>query len=87
MDSRRIVTAVDEIARAFICHAKQREPSWTYKTTDKTVVRTSGQRVRVTHIWHRGKLSDIKVGEIVTVRYHLTGSDRFVDRVIAYPAR
>ena len=56
MDSRRIVTAVDEAARTFNCQAKQGEPSWTYKTTDRTVIRTSGQRVRISHIWH-GEIS------------------------------
>ena len=87
MDSRRIVTAVDEAARTFSCHAKQSEPSWTYKTTDRTVIRTSGQRVRISHIWHRGNFSDIKIGGIVTVRYHLEGNDRIAERVIVYPAR
>ena len=87
MDSRRIVTAVDEAARTFNCQAKQGEPSWTYKTTDRTVIRTSGQRVRISHIWHRGNFSDIKIGEIITVRYHLEGNDRIAERVIVYPAR
>jgi hypothetical protein len=87
MDSKRIVTAVDEAAKTFACGAGKGEPSWTYKTTDKTVIRTSGQRVRLSHIWHRGNFSDIKIGGIVTVRYHLDGHDRITDRVIVYPAR
>lgn len=45
MDSRRIVTVVDAVARTFSCKAGTGEPSWTYKTTSKTVIRTSGQRV------------------------------------------
>jgi hypothetical protein len=87
MDSKRIVTAVDAATLSFSCQAKKGQPSWTYKTTNKTVIRTSGQRVRVSHIWHRGNFSDIKVGEVVTVRYHLDGNDRIAERVIVYPAR
>ena len=87
MDSKRIVTAVDAAAGSFSCYAKEGEPSWTYKTTDKTVIRTSGQRTCVSHIWHRGNFSDIKVGRIVTVRYHLNGSERIAERVIVYPAQ
>lgn len=87
MDSKRIVTAVDEIAKTFSCGAAAREPSWTYKTTDKTVIRTSGQRVRLSHLWHRGNFSDIKVGGRVTIRYHLIGHDRVADRIIVYPMR
>jgi len=87
MDSKRTVTAVDENARAFSCSAGAGEPSWTYKTTDKTVIRMSEQRVRLSHAWHRGHFSDIKVGRIVTVRYHLHGHDRIAERVIVYPAQ
>ena len=87
MDSKRIVTSVDVAARSFSSHAKVGEPSWTYIITNKTVIRTSDQRVRVSHIWHRGNFSDIKVGEVVTVRYRLDGTNRIVERVIVYPAR
>jgi hypothetical protein len=87
MDSKRIVTAVDEVAKTFACNAEKGEPSWTYKATDKTVIRTRGQRVRLSHVWHRGHFSDIKVGGIVTVRYHVDGHDRIAERVIVYPAR
>ena len=87
MDSRRIVTVVDAVARTFSCKAGTGEPSWTYKTTSKTVIRTSGQQVRLSHIWHWGHFSDIKVGETVSVRYHLNGHDRIAERVIVYPAR
>jgi hypothetical protein len=85
MDSKRIVTAVDAAAKTFSCGAGAPEPSWTYKTTDKTVIRTSGQRVRLSYIWHRGEFSDIKVGGRVTVRYHLDGHDRVADRITVYP--
>jgi hypothetical protein len=78
MDSNRIVTAVDYVAKTFSCHAKAKEPSWTYKTTNKTVFRTVG-RMR------RGSFSDIKVGEIVSVRYDLHGDDRIADRVVIKP--
>ena len=87
MDSKRIVTAVDEIAKTFSCGAGAREPSWTYKTTVKTAIRTSGRRVRLSHIWHRGYFSDIKIGGKVTVQYHLVGHDRVADRVVVYPLR
>lgn len=87
MDSKRIVTAVDAAAKTFACSAGRGEPSWTYKTTDETVIRTGGQRVRLSHIWHRGYFSDIKTDGKVTVRYHLVGHDRVADRVIVYPPR
>ena len=78
MDSNRIVTAVDDAGKTFNCHAKAKEPSWTYKTTNKTVFRIVG-RMR------RGSFSDIKVGEIVSVRYDLHGDDRIADRVVIKP--
>jgi hypothetical protein len=87
MDSNRIVTAVDKVTRSFSCHAKPGWPSWTYKTTNKTVIRKREHRVRVSHIWHRGHFSDIKVGEIVSIQYHLEGGDRIAERVIIDPAR
>lgn len=87
MDSRRTVTAVDEAAKTFGCSAGAGQPNWTYKTTGKTVVRTSEERVRLSHLWHRDRFSDIKVGKIVTVQYHLDGHDRIAERVIVYPAR
>ena len=74
MDRNRIVTAVDDVAKTFSCHAKANEPSWTYKTTNKTVFRIVGKT-------RRGSFSDLKVGEIVSVRYGLHGDDRFADRV------
>lgn len=81
----RIVTAIDDVAKTFSCHAKAGEPSWIYKTTEKTVFRTAGKRVRLSHIWSKGSFSDIKVGEIVSVRYHLDGHDRIAERVAIYP--
>jgi hypothetical protein len=87
MTPKQIVTTVDVFARSFSCQAKQGEPSWTYRTTDKTRIRVKGQRVRVSHLWHRGKFSDIKAGNVVSIRYHLDGSERIAERVIVYPAR
>jgi hypothetical protein len=78
MDSNRIVTAVDGVAKTFDCHAAAKEQSWTYKTTNKTVFRIVG-RMR------RGSFSDIKVGEIISVRYDLHGDDRIADRVVIKP--
>ncbi len=78
MDRNRIVTAIDGVAKTFSCHAKAKEPSWTYKTTKKTVFRIVG-RMR------RGSFSDIKVGEVVSVRFDLHGDDRITDRVVIEP--
>jgi hypothetical protein len=78
MDSNRIVTAVDDIAKTFSCHAKAGEPSWTYKTTNKTIFRVVGRT-------RRGSFSDIKVGEVVSVRFDLHGDDRITDRVVIEP--
>ena len=43
--------------------------------------------MRISHMWHRGNFSDIKVGALVTVRCHLEGNDRIAERVTVYPAR
>src|SRR5271169_917666 len=75
MDRNRIVTAIDDIAQTFSCHAKAKEPSWTYRTTNKTAFRLVG-KIR------RGSFSNIKVGEIVSVRYHLDGRDRIAERIV-----
>ncbi len=84
-DPNRIVTAVDYGAKTFSVHAKPGEPIYTYKVTSKTVFRVSGARVRVSHLWNKGTLSDLKVGQIVTVRFHLSGDDRIAERVAIYP--
>ena len=78
MDRNRIVTVVDDLAKTFSCHASAKVPSWTYKTTNKTVFRIVGRT-------RRGRFSDIKVGEIVSVRYDLHGDDRIADRVVIKP--
>jgi hypothetical protein len=77
-DNDRIVTAVDNFAKTFSCDAKAGEPSWSYKTNDKTIFRTA-----VAKKLRRGSFTDIKVGEIVTVRYHLDCNDRIVQRVLS----
>jgi hypothetical protein len=84
-DPNRIVTAVDYVAKTFSCHRKSGEPSYTYKTTDKTVFRISGKRVRLSYIWNKGSLSELKVGTTVTVQYHLSDGDRIAERVAIYP--
>ncbi len=82
-DPRRIVTDVDYMARTVSCHAKAGEPSYTYKTTEKTVVRISGKRPRQS----RADFSQIKVGEVITVQYHLEGRDRIAERIAIYPSK
>jgi hypothetical protein len=82
-DPHRIVTGVDYVARTVSCHAKQGEPSYTYKATDKTVVRLGGKRPRQS----RGDFSQIKVGEVITVQYHIHGKDRVAERIVIYPAK
>ena len=86
-DPNRIVTAVDYLAKTFSCHAKPGQPSYTYKTTSKTKIRISGKRVRLSYLWDRGNFSEIKVGEIITVQYHIEGGDRIAERVAIYPKK
>ena len=80
----RVVTAVDYAARTFSCRAKPGEPSHTYNTTRKTIIRHRGRRVRFSHLWNKGSFSEIKVGDIITVQYHTAGGDRIADRVAVY---
>ncbi len=80
MDSNRIVTAVDDTAKTFSCHAKPGEPSWAYKTTSKTIFRIVGRT-------RRGSFSDIKVDDVVSVRYDVNGDDRIANRVVIEPKR
>ncbi|HTQ83550.1 MAG TPA: hypothetical protein VMI47_09820 [Pseudolabrys sp.] len=84
-DPDRIVTAVDETAKTFSCHPKASETSYTYKTTSKTVIRTAGKRVRLYYLWDSGHFSEIKVGMVITVKYHLVGGDRVAERVTINP--
>jgi hypothetical protein len=86
-DPNRIVTAVDEVAKTFSCQAEPGTPTYTYKTTRKTTIRNNGKRFRLSYLWDRGKFSAIKVGEIVTVQYHLKGADRIAERVVIYPKK
>ena len=81
----RTVTAIDGLAKTFACQADAGEPSYTYKTTAKTIYRVSGRRIRLTWLWNKGSFSDIKVGEIVSVQFHLSGGERVADRVAIYP--
>jgi hypothetical protein len=84
---KRIVTAVDYAAKTFSCQAKPGEPSYTYKTTGKTRIRVVGKRVRLSHLWDEGNFAEIKVGEIITVQYHIEGADRIAERVVTYPKK
>ena len=86
-DPNRTVTAVDQSAKTFGCQAGPGEPIYTYKTTADTRFRVAGQRARLSHIWNKGSLSDLKVGAIVTVRYHISGGDRIAERVAIYPKK
>lgn len=84
-DPNRIVTAVDYAAKTFGCQAKPGEPVYTYKTTEKTVFRVNGKRIRLSYIWNKGSLSELKVGTIVSVQYRVSGDDRIAERVAIYP--
>ena len=86
-DPDRIVTAVDRAAGTFSCHAKAGEPTYTYRTTAKTVFRVSGERVKLRYLWQRGSLSDLAVGATVSVQFHLRGAERIAERVAIYPNR
>jgi hypothetical protein len=86
-DPNRTVTAVDYAAKTFNCQAKPGYPAYLYRTTGETVFRISGRRVRLSYIWNNGSLSELKVGERVTVEYHLKGDERIADRVVIHPAR
>ncbi len=86
-DPNRIVTAVDDQARTFSCQAKTGETVYTYKTTARTVFRVAGKRARLSYLWNKGSLSDLKVGATVTVQFHVSGSDRIADRVAIYPKK
>jgi hypothetical protein len=86
-DPNRIVTTVDYGAGTFSCRAGAGEATYTYKTTAKTVVRVSGARVKLRYLWNKGALSDIRVGGVVTVQYHVSGGERIADRVAIYPKR
>ncbi len=79
---RRIVTDVNYVTRTVSCHPKVGEPSYTYHTTEKTVVRISGKRP----LQSRGDFSQIKIGEIITVRYHLKAQNRIAERIVIYPS-
>jgi hypothetical protein len=82
----RIVTAVDYAAKTLSCQADAGEPSYAYKTTSKTIIRISRKGLRP-HLLDRRDFSEIKVGEIITVQYHLDGDDRVADRIAIYPKK
>jgi hypothetical protein len=84
-DPARIVTTVDYIAKSFSCHAKPGAPTYAYKVTDTTRIRVKGERARLSHLWEKGSFSQVKVGDRVTVQYHLSGHDRVAERIAIYP--
>jgi len=86
-DPNRTVTAVDYDARTFSCQAGAGEPIYTYKITAKTTFRVAGKRARLSYLWNRGGLSDLKVGATVTVQFHISSGDRIADRVAIYPKK
>jgi hypothetical protein len=84
-DPNRIVTTVDDATKTFSCQADRSEPIYTYKTTSKTRIRVSGKRIRVSFLWDEGNFSEIKVGAVITVQYHIEGGERIAERVTIYP--
>jgi hypothetical protein len=66
-----VVTAVNEGSKSFNCHWKTKD--WTYITREETVFLV-GKKT--------GGFSDLKVGAIVRVNYHLVGKDQVADRVV-----
>ena len=45
------------------------------------------KRVRLSYLWDGGNFSEIKVGEIITVEYHIDAGERIADRVTTYPKK
>ena len=64
------IISVDPLGKSFVC--KWRDNDWTYKTTDKTVFRAGGKP---------GTLADLKLGDRVSLSYHMMGKDRVADIV------
>jgi len=64
------IIAVDAAGKTFTCHWKSDDS--TYKTTDKTAFLIARKAA---------DLSDLKVGETVTIDYHLDGNERVADQV------
>lgn len=64
------VTARDDAARTFT--AARRHRPWTYHVTDKTRFVVDGAE---------GSWWDVKVGSVVQVRWHRSGSERVADVV------
>jgi hypothetical protein len=65
------VTAIDGTAKSFSCNWKKKD--WTYKTTDMTTFRADKKKAAFT---------DLMVGQLVNVKFHLDGQDRVADRVV-----
>jgi hypothetical protein len=83
----RTVTAVDEVAKTLSCSASPSEPGTTYKTTSTTRIRVEGKSPRLYYLWEKGNFSQIKVGDVVTVQYHVAGSNSIADRIVINPKK
>jgi hypothetical protein len=83
--SKMMVVAVDYDAQTFTCQRKEREPRHEYRTTAKTVYRINGTRPRMTYLWNRGKFSEIKIGRVISIQYHVTGHQNIAERIVINP--
>jgi hypothetical protein len=79
-DPERTVTNIDYAAKTISCQAGPGEPSYTYKITTKTVVRVTGKRP----LKSKGEFSQIKIGEVITVQYHLEGAERIAQKIVIH---
>jgi hypothetical protein len=64
------IISVDPLSKSFVC--KWRDNDWTYRTHDKTVFRAGGKAAT---------LADLKLGDRVSLSYHMMGKDRVADIV------
>jgi hypothetical protein len=92
-DPIRKVISIDTKAGIIGLVAKPGEPVYYYQLTKKTRYLVSGERLGVWdpashvfgHTWKYADLSSIKLGETVTVEYHISSGRRIADRIAIYP--
>ncbi len=92
-DPTRTVVFIDPNTSILGLAARPGEPVYYYQVTKKTRYVISGERLGVWdpanhilgHTWKHGHFSSIKVGETVTVEYHIRSGRRVADRVAIYP--
>jgi hypothetical protein len=92
-DPIRTVVFIDPHARIIGLTAKPGEPVYYYQLTKSTRYGISGEKIGVRdpanhifgHTWKHAHFSSIKVGETVTVEYHIRSGRRVADRVAIYP--